>query len=202
MSSRRFLGRSSGEPSKLRSLDSLPEVAIAAVTSSRKKQEVSDFIDFMVSALERNSTKLNNLLLKRPTFSCALMVGAGPNRFQLQETIYPTQDEPLKLEFELQDSEDHDKVAIAAFVKLTSSELTHLMEFVRYHLGEKSSLKEDVLTGKSMGISYVVLSPVSDNIYRVSDRFVIDTSSTVIAKRKRKKAEPIISSFKRMKRVS
>lgn len=157
-----------------KSVDGLPDLALAAIVSYKKQKEVSDFINFLLGALERNSEWLNNVVGKQNSFRCAFMSGAGPNRFQLQEIIYPTKDEDvIKLEVELKDSEDHDKIAIAALLKLSNLDMDHLLRYIKTRLFENAMLKEDLLKGKAMGISFAVLRPFSEKQYRVMERIVI-----------------------------
>lgn len=154
----------------------LPEVALAAIASYRKQKEVGDFINFMLEALERNSNWLNNVVGKQTNFRCALMTGAGPNRFQIQEIIYPSDDQEIKLEVELSDSEDHDKVALAALFKLSNAEMDSLIKYIKTRMNENPMLKEDLLKGKGLGISFALLRPFSDKQYRVMERIVIGST--------------------------
>ncbi|PZC77799.1 uncharacterized protein LOC126055383 [Helicoverpa armigera] len=184
----------------------LPEVALAAIASYKKQKEVGDFINFLLAALERNSNWLNTLVGRQNNFRCALMVGAGPNRFQLQEIIYPSGGSDIKLEVELKDSEDHDKIAIAALVKLTNIDLEHLLKYIKTRLCDNTMLREDLLKGKALGVSFAVLRPFSDKQYRVMERIVIGSSMKCVVPmiKKRRRDEKIVSGppFKKTRKVT
>lgn len=183
----------------------LPEVALAAIASYKKQKEVSDFINFLLAALERNSNWLNTIVGRQNNFRCALMVGAGPNRFQLQEMIYPSGDNDIKLEVELKDSEDHDKIAIAALVKLTNIDLEHLLKYIKTRLCDNTMLREDLLKGKALGVSFAVLRPFSDKQYRVMERIVIGSSmKCVVPVKKRRRDEKLLTGppFKKTRKVT
>lgn len=168
----------------------LPEVALAAVSSYRKQKEVGDFINFMLTSLERNSNWLNTVVDKQNNFRCAILAGAGPNRFQLQEIIYPSGDDDIKLEVEMKDSEDYDKIAIAALLKLTNLEIDNLLKYIKTRMTENTMLREDLLKGKALGISFAVLRPLSEKQYRVMDRIVIGSSmKCVVPVKKRRRDE-------------
>ncbi|CAK1542986.1 unnamed protein product [Leptosia nina] len=172
-----------------KAVDSLPEVALAAIVTYKKQKELGDFMSFLLGALERNCEWLNVVVGKQPNFSCALMVGAGPNRFQVQETIYPTSDN-VKLEIEQRDSEDYDKVAIAAILKLTNLEIDSLLKYIKTRLHENPLLKDDLIKGKAMGINFAVLRPLNDKQYRVMDRIVVGSSlKCVLPSKKRRRDE-------------
>lgn len=197
--------KSGHEPgsSSPRAKDGLPEVAVAAIASYKKQKEVSDFMSFFLEALERNSDWLNGVVVKQSNFRCALMVGAGPNRFQLQEIIYPAEKE-IKLQVEQRDSEDYDKIAIAALFKLPNAEIDHLLKYIKTRLYDNLFLKEDLLKGKAMGISYAVLRPFSEKQYRVMERIVMGSSmKCVVPVKKRRRDEKSLarSPIKRAKRV-
>lgn len=184
----------------------LPEVALAAIASYKKQKEIADFINFLLGALDRNSNWLNTIVGRQSNFRCALMVGAGPNRFQLQETIYPSGGSDIKLEVELKDSEDHDKIAIAALVKLTNIELEHLLKYIKTRLCDNTLLREDLLKGKALGVSFAVLRPFSDKQYRVMERIVIGTSMKCIVPpiiKKRRREEKLLHgpAFKKTRKV-
>ncbi|XP_045451933.1 uncharacterized protein LOC123660959 [Melitaea cinxia] len=188
-----------------KSKDVLPEVALAAIASYKKQKEVSDFMSFFLGALERNSDWLNGVVGKQTNFRCALMVGAGPNRFQLQEIIYPTSENDIQLEVEHRDSEDYDKIAIAALLKLTNFEIDQLLKYIKNRLHDNRILKEDLLKGKSLGISFAVLRPFSEKQYRVVERITIGSSmKCVIPVKKRRLDEKSIarSPLKKTKRFA
>lgn len=153
--------------------DAQPEVALAAIASYRKQKEVSDFINFMLEALERNSNWLNGIVGKQTNFKCALMFGAGPNRFQIEEIIYPSNNEDIKLEVELNDSEDHDKIALTALLKLGNTEMDNLLKYIKTGMHDNPMLKDDLLKGKAMGISFALLRPITNKQYRVTERIVL-----------------------------
>lgn len=178
MATKRPPAKRGRETSSARSAEILPDVALAAIASYRKQKEVGDFINFMLEALERNSNWLNNVVGKQTNFRCALMTGAGPNRFQIQEIIYPSNDQEIKLEVELNESEDHDKVALAALLKLGNNDLENLLKYIKTRMCDNEMLKEDLLKGKAMGISFAVLRPFSDKQYRVMERIVIGSNMT------------------------
>lgn len=159
-----------------KNVDAQPEVALAAIASYRKQKEVSDFINFMLEALERNSNWLNSIVGKQSSFKCALMFGAGPNRFQIQEVIYPSNNEDIKLEVELNDSEDHDKIALTALLKLGNNEMDNLLKYIKTRMYDNPMLKDDLLKGKALGINFAVLRPITDKQYRVMDRIVIGST--------------------------
>lgn len=169
-------GLKRGRESIIKNADAQPEVALAAIASYRKQKEVSDFINFMLEALERNSNWLNNVVGKQNNFKCALMIGAGPNRFQIQEIIYPSNNEDIKLEVELNDSEDHDKIALTALLRLGNIEMENLLKYIKTRMYDNPMLKEDLLKGKAMGISFAVLRPITDKQYRIMERIVIGST--------------------------
>lgn len=172
----------------------IPEVALAAIASYKKQKEVSDFINFLLAALERNSNWLNSIVGRQTNFRCALMVGAGPNRFQLQEIIYPTGENDIKLEVELKDSEDYDKIAIAALIQLHNLDLENLLKYMKTRLGDNNMLREDLLRGKALGVSFAVLRPFSEKQYRVMERIVIGSSlKCVVPVKKRRKDDKLLS---------
>ncbi|XP_045499819.1 uncharacterized protein LOC123697370 [Colias croceus] len=200
-------GRDSSSPASPRpsprSIDALPEVALAAIATYKKQKEVGDFMTFLLAALERNSEWLNAVVGKQPNFKCALMVGAGPNRFQLQEVIYPASEACVKLEVELRDSEDYDKLAIAAILKLSNVEIDNLLLYMKTRLHENIVLRDDLLRGKAMGVTFAVLRPFSDKQYRVMERIIIGNSLkclTPTKKRRRDEKSIIRSPLKRIKR--
>ncbi|XP_075977239.1 uncharacterized protein LOC142977307 [Anticarsia gemmatalis] len=173
-----------------------PEVALAAIASYKKQKEVGDFITFLLGALERNSNWLNSIVGRQNNFRCALMVGAGPNRFQLQEIIYPSGDSDIKLEVEMKDSEDHDKIAIAALVRLNNLDLENLLKYLKTRLCDNSTLRDDLLKGKALGVSFAVLRPISEKQYRVMERIVIGSSMKCIAPipvKKRRRDEKLLT---------
>lgn len=172
-----------------KSKDVLPEVALAAIASYKKQKEVSDFMSFFLGALERNSDWLNGIVGKQTNFRCALMVGAGPNRFQLQEIIYPTSENDIQLEVEHRDSEDYDKIAIAALLKLTNFEIDQLLKYIKNRLHDNRILKEDLLKGKSLGISFAVLRPFSEKHYRVVERITIGSSMKCVLPVKKRRLD-------------
>lgn len=182
----------------------LPEVALAAITSYKSEKDVSDFINFLLSAFERNGDWLNNIVSKQISFRCAVMVGAGPNRFQIQEIIYPNNDNGLKLEVDIKDSEDFDKVAIVALVRMTNLDLERLMKYIKTRLFKNPDLKEDLLKGKALGINFALLRPFADKQYRVMERIEVDSIVKCMAplKNRRKHDDKLISvpPLKRFKR--
>lgn len=184
----------------------LPEVALAAIASYKKQKEVADFVNFLLAALERNANWLNTIVGRQSNFRCALMVGAGPNRFQLQEMIYPSGGSDIKLEVELKESEDHDKIAIAALVKLNNLDLEHLMRYIKTRLCDNTLLREDLMNGKALGVSFAVLRPFSDKQYRVMERIVIGSSmkSIVPPVKKRRRDEKLLTGppFKKTRKVT
>ncbi|XP_063365168.1 uncharacterized protein LOC134653705 [Cydia amplana] len=155
----------------------LPEIALAAIVPSRRQKEIHGFINFLLQVLERNSTWLNNVLSAQPHFRCAFMLGAGPNRFQIKDIIYPSENQNVKLQIELKDSEDLDKIAIAAIFKLNNSEIQKILEYIKTKLYDNIFLKDDLLEGKSMGIQYALLRPFTDKQYRVAEHIVVGTTT-------------------------
>ncbi|KAL0828950.1 hypothetical protein ABMA28_003842 [Loxostege sticticalis] len=204
MTSKKSPTKRSREPSE-KSVDALPDVALAAIASYKKQKEVSEFINFLLASLERNSDWLNTVVNKQNNFRCAFMAGAGPNRFQLQEIIYPSKEEDIKLEVELRDSEDHDKIAIAALLKLSNLDIDNLLRYIKTRLFENPMLKDDLLKGKAMGISFAVLRPFSEKQYRVMERIVIGSSMkcppSPIKKRRRDEKLFIGPPIKKTRRV-
>lgn len=154
----------------------LNEVALAAVVNYKTRREVADFIYFLLPALERNSDWLNSVVEKQNDFRCALLVGAGPNRYKLQQVIYPNDTDQVELEVDMADDEDYDKIAIGALLKLTHTDFENLMKFIKTRMMDNEPLCEDLLKGKTMGISYVVLRPMFNKQYRVVERIVIGSS--------------------------
>lgn len=154
----------------------LHEVALAAIASYKKQKEVNDFINYLLESLEGNSSWLNTVMGKQTNFKFVLMAGAGPNRFQIREIIYPAGDDDITLEVEFQDSDDYDKIAVAAIIKLCSSDIDRLMKYIKTHLFDNSTLKEDLLKGKALGISFAILRPFAEKQYRVMERIVIGSS--------------------------
>lgn len=186
--------------------DASPEVALAAILSYKKQKEVSDFMSFFLSVLERNSDWLNGVVSKQTNFRCALLVGSGPNRFRLQEIIYPSEGKDIRLEVEHRDCEDFDKVAIAAILNLTNYEIDHLLRYIKTRLYE-NPLREDFIKGKEMGINFAVLRPFTENQYRLVERIVIGSSmkcvlSPTVKKRKRDDKSLIKTAFKKAKQVA
>lgn len=169
-------GLKRGREITVKNVEAQPEVALAAIASYRKQKEVSDFINFMLEALERNSNWLNSVVGKQTNFKCALMIGAGPNRFQVQEIIYPSNNEDIKLEVELNDSEDHDKIALTALLKLGNIEMENLLKYIKTRMYDNPMLKDDLLKGKALGISFAVLRPITDKQYRIMERIVIGST--------------------------
>ncbi|CAH2266674.1 jg19832 [Pararge aegeria aegeria] len=166
--------------------DALPEVALAAILSYKKQKEIGDFMSFFLGALERNSDWLNGVVGRQTNFRCALMVGAGPNRFHLQEVIYPNDENDVRLEVEHRDSEDFDKVAIAAIMNLTNHEIDHLLKYIKTRLNE-NPMREEFIKGKELGINFAVLRPFSENQYRLVERIVIGSSMKCIVPQTPKK---------------
>lgn len=181
----------------------LPEVALAALSSYKKQKEVGDFINFMLEALERNSNWLNTVVDRQNNFRCGLMVGAGPNRFQLQQIIYPSGDNDIKLEVEMNDSEDYDKIAIAALLKISNLEIDNLTKNIKTRITENVILRDDLLRGKALGISFAILRPLSEKQYRVMERIVIGNSlKSVLPTKKRRwddKMRTVVTSPKKRK---
>ncbi|KAJ2951731.1 hypothetical protein O0L34_g13896 [Tuta absoluta] len=151
----------------------LPDVAVAAIASYRRQKEVGDFITFLLEALERNSNWLNNVVSKQANFRCALMTGSGPNRFQIQEMIYPSNKDDIRLDVELTDTDDYDKVAFAAIIKLNNAEIEGLLKYIKTRMYDNPILKEDLLKGKAMGISFAIMRPFTDKQYRIIERVVV-----------------------------
>lgn len=185
-------------------LESLPDIAIAAIVSSKRQKDVSEFISFLLKSLERNSHWLNSIVGRQSNFRCALLVGSGPNRFQIQEIIYPSEGKNIKLEVELKESEDHDKIAIAALLKLTNLEMNHLIEYTKTRLYDNSQLREDLLDGKALGIDFAFLRPISDKQYRIMERIVIGASLKCVLplKKRRDERSPARTLVKKAKRVA
>ncbi|CAF4856575.1 unnamed protein product [Pieris macdunnoughi] len=186
-----------------RVIEALPEVALAAIVTYKKQKELGDFMSFLLTALERNSDWLNAVVGKQANFKCALMVGAGPNRFQIQEIIYPTSESDIKLEVELRDSEDYDKLAITAILKLSNFEIDNLLMYIKNRLHENQVLRDDLIKGKSMGVNFAVLRPLSDKQYRVMERIVVGSSLRCVVptkKRRRDEKSRVRSPLKRFKR--
>ncbi|KOB67581.1 Uncharacterized protein OBRU01_19581 [Operophtera brumata] len=164
----------------------LPEVGLAAVGSFKKQKEVGDFINFVLEALARNSNWLSTVIERQNNFRCALLVGAGPNRFQVQNIIYPSTGNQIQLEVELKDSEDYDKIAIAAFLKISNHEIDNLMKYIKTGMTDNGMLRDDLLKGKALGISYAILRPLAEKQYRVMERIVIGNSmKSVVLPKKR-----------------
>ncbi|CAB3221212.1 unnamed protein product [Arctia plantaginis] len=171
-----------------------PEVALAAIVSYKKQKEVNDFINFLLGALDRNANWLNTVVGRQKNFRCALLVGAGPNRFQLQEIIYPTYEEEITLEVEMKESEDHDKVAIAALVQMSNLDEENLLKFMKTRINENSMLREDIVQGKTLGISFAILKPFAEKQYRVTERIAIGSSlKSVVPIKKRRKDEKLLA---------
>ncbi|XP_059062815.1 uncharacterized protein LOC131855556 [Achroia grisella] len=182
----------------------LSDVALAAISSFKKQKEVSDFMNFLLGALERNSDWLNTVIAKQNNFKCAFMTGAGPNRFQLQQIIYPSKEDDIKLEVEVKDSEDYDKIAVAALLKLSNMDMDYLLNYIKTKLFDNPLLTKDLLKGKSLGISFAVLRPLSEKQYRVMERIVIGSSmqcAVPIKKRRREEKLFIGPPIKKTKRV-
>ncbi|CAH0726885.1 unnamed protein product, partial [Brenthis ino] len=182
-----------------------PEVALAAIVSYKKQKEVSDFMSFFLGALERNSDWLNGVVGKQTNFRCAVMTGAGPNRFQLQEIMYPTDEKDIKLEVEHRDSEDYDKIAIAALLTLNNSEKDHILKYIKTRLCDNSVLTEDLLKAKELGVHFAILIPFADKQYRVMERLIIGASikcDAPLKKRRRDEKSIIRSPLKKAKRVA
>lgn len=189
--------------SATRAPETLPDIAVAAIVSSKKQKDVSEFISFLLKSLERNSHWLNSIVGRQANFRCALLVGSGPNRFQIQEMIYPSGGKDIKLEVELKESEDHDKIAIAALLKLTNLEMSHLIEYTKTRLQDNCQLREDLLDGKSMGIDFAFLRPISDKQYRIMERIVVGASmKCVLPKKRRDERSPSRQLLKKAKRVA
>ncbi|XP_052750296.1 uncharacterized protein LOC128200549 [Galleria mellonella] len=168
----------------------LPDIALAAIISYKKQNEVSDFMNYLLEALERNCTWLNNVIAKQNNFKCAFLTGAGPNRFQIQEIIYPSkEEEDIKLEVEFKDSEDYDKVAVAALFKLSNMDLDYLLKYIKTKLFDNSILTEDLLKGKALGISFAVLRPLSEKQYCVMERIAIGSSMKCMVPMKKRREE-------------
>ncbi|CAG9788115.1 unnamed protein product [Diatraea saccharalis] len=204
MASKKITVKRSREPSE-RSVDTLPDIALAAIASYKKQKDVSDFINFLLGSLERNSDWLNGVVSKQNNFKCAFMVGAGPNRFQLQGVIYPSQEEDLKIEVELKDSEDHDKIAIAALLKLSNQDIDSLLKYIKTRLFDNALLKDDLLKGKAMGLSFAVLRPLSERQYRVMERIVIGNPvkcPSPVKKRRREEKALFGPALKKTRRVA
>lgn len=199
MSKKRLLRKQSVGASSSTSQDSVHEVAIAAISSSKKQNEVSKFINVLTSALERNSAWVNNFARKNPSFKCVFLIGSGTNCFKIHSVIYPS-DQPLQLEVELQDSEDYDKIGLAVLLKIDNSELNSMLEYARSRLGEHLLLREDLLAGKAIGISFLVLKSFADGEFKVIDKLLLDPAP-VVKKRKNKNSEQILTSFKKIRRV-
>ena len=182
-----------------------PEVALAAIVSYKKQKEVSDFMSFFLAALDRNSDWLNGVLGKQTNFRCGLMAGAGPNRFQLQEIVYPNDGKHIKLEVEHRDSEDHDKMAIAALLNLTNSEVEHVLKYIKTGFYEDSILAEDLMKAKEMGVHFAILKPFADKQYRVMERLVIINNNNMKGdaslKKRRREKSIVRSPLKRARRV-
>lgn len=194
----------SRDPSE-RSTDSLPDIALAAIAPYKKQREVTDFMNFLLDALERNSAWVNTLIGKQANFKCAFMSGAGPNRFSLQEIIYPVKDDvDIQLEVEQKDAEDYDKVAVAALLKLSNLDIDFLLKYIRTRLHDNLVLKEDLLKGKSLGFSFAVLRPINDKQYRVMERISIGNTVKAqlpISKRRREDKLFIGPPIKKTKRI-
>ncbi|XP_060804319.1 uncharacterized protein LOC132902571 [Amyelois transitella] len=175
-----------------KNIDALPDIALAAIASFKKQKEVGEFMSFLLGALERNAGWLNSIIDRQNNFKCVFMTGAGPNRFQLQEVIYPAQDENVKLEVEAKESEDHDKIAVAALLKMPSAEIDAMIKFIKTRLNDNMVLKEDLLKGKALGINFAVLRPFSEKQYRISERIVIDNSvKCAVPFKKRRREEKL-----------
>ncbi|CAG4997080.1 unnamed protein product [Parnassius apollo] len=166
--------------------ESLPDIALAAIVSYKKQKDINDFISFILEALERNADWLNDLVGKQNSFRCALMTGSGPNRFQIQQIIYPSSENEVKFQIECKDSEDYDKVAIAALIKLNNANMERMMKYTKSRFFENSLIKEELIKGKMLGINYAVLRSLSDKQYRLFERIVIGSSSKCISPVKRR----------------
>lgn len=170
------------------------EAAVAAIISYKKQKEVNDFINFLLEALDRNANWLNTVVGRQKNFRCALLVGAGPNRFQLQEIIYPTYEEEITLEVEMKESEDYDKVAIAALVQMSNLDEENLLKFMKTRIiNENSMLREDIIQGKALGINFAILKPFAEKQYRVAERIAIGPSlKSIVPIKKRRKDEKML----------
>lgn len=201
MATKRSLRKSSVvNPSS--SAESLLEVAVAAISPSNDQEKVNEFINFIITSLKRNADWLNSFVHKHSTFKCRMLVGAGADCFQLKNEIYPVSEgNPPKFEIELKDSVEYDQIGVAGIAEITKLEFDSLLDYIRSGLGESSVLKEDILRGQAMGISFVVLKPFLDKQLRVIEKIVDDCSITVVTKRKRKKIEPFIQTLMKVRRI-
>ncbi|CAH2041594.1 unnamed protein product, partial [Iphiclides podalirius] len=184
--------------------ENLPDTALAAIMPFKKHKDVSDFISFVLEALERNAHWINSLVGKRDGFKCALMTGSGPNRFQIHQVIYPSEGETVSFEIECRDSEDYDKVAIAAILKLTNVEIDRMLKYIKTRLFERTVIREELSKGKLLGISYAVLRPLYDKQYRMMERIVIGSSVKCASPVKRRLVDKSIARnpLKRAKKVA
>ncbi|XP_050677721.1 uncharacterized protein LOC126974295 [Leptidea sinapis] len=185
-----------------RSTESFPEIALAAIVSYKKQKEIGDFMSFLLAALDRNSDWLNNVVGKQANFKCALMVGAGPNRFQIQQIIYPTDESELKLEVEQRDSDDFDKIAVAAIMKLRNSQIDLLLKYIKNRLYENPKLLDELLQGKAMGIQFALLRPCSEKQFRIMERIVVGNSMKCLVptKKRRRDDKSVRFPLKKIKR--
>ncbi|XP_045536896.1 uncharacterized protein LOC123721645 [Papilio machaon] len=181
----------------------LPDTALAAIVSYKKQKDVNDFVSFVLDALERNAHWLNNLVDKQNSFRCAFMIGSGPNRFQIKQIIYPQQDAELKLEVDCRDSDDYDKVAIAALLKLTSADIDRVLKYTKTRFFENTLMREELYKGKLIGISYAVLRPIYDDQFRLSERIVIGNTLRYGSPMKRRLVDKSVTrNVKKAKKVS
>lgn len=165
----------------------LPDTALAAIMPFKKQKDVNDFVSFVLEALERNAHWINSLVGKQNGFKCAIMTGAGPNRFQIHQMIYPSQ-EAFRFEIECRDSEDYDKVAIAALVKLTNVDVDRILKYIKTRFFEQTVMREELVKGKLLGMNYAILRPLygNDKQYRIMERIVIGSSTKCVSPIKRR----------------
>ncbi|XP_068631141.1 uncharacterized protein [Battus philenor] len=183
--------------------ENLPDVALAAIMPYRRQKDVTDFANYVLDALERNTHWLNTLIEKQNCFRCALMTGSGPNRFQIRQIIYPQPETESRLEIECRDSEDYDKVAIAALLKLSSADVDRIIKYTKTRFFENSLMKEELSKGKLLGFSYALLRPLYENHYRITERFLTSNSAPCSSTPKRRLIDrPITRSPKKAKQVN
>ncbi|GBP36362.1 hypothetical protein EVAR_22494_1 [Eumeta japonica] len=185
MSTKRLLKRKR-ELSKAE-IERLPETALAAIVPSKGVKLINEFFNFFVDVLEKHATWINDAILDQPGFRCVLLAGSGPNRFQIREVIYPSKSDKLNIEVEVKNSDDYDKLAVAALVKLPKSSL----EVIKNSL-PNYRIRDDLITGESMGVTYAVMEPATRGQFRIVDKLSIigaGNARNVTGKKKRCKSE-------------
>lgn len=185
------------------------EVALAAITTCTQEQErIFEFVIYILHALERNHSFVNNYISRQPNFKCVLMVGDGPNRFRVKDVIYPVDHEDdFTLDIELCGSEDHDKIAFAALLKLSHDQISQILDYAKNKLTENSTLGQDLVKGKLLGASFAVLRATSAKHYRLGERISIGEMAKALptaskySKRMERVKSPIVNCIKRLRLI-